>query len=274
MGSMKDILKKNYLVKRLINIRNERRVNAAYKLSRKYIKSDDIAALKNSQNAKRCFIIGNGPSLTLEDLEMLKNEDCFAANSIYKLFDKTMWRPTYYVSQDIKVLDDLSGDLGFISDSCKYVFLNSGVCERYPDVFKRNNVYAFFVNTFDDDIHFPGFSYDIVKEIDEGYTVTYGCIQMAVYMGYSEIYILGCDHNYTATYAIDGRVRTDSTVNNNYMKLMDHKLINLPRLDKTTIAYAKARKACEEKGIIIKNATRGGKLEIFERINFDDLFNR
>lgn len=272
MESKKERIKRNLLVKSLLNIRNRVRIKVAYIKSRQYIKAEDLASLKKTKLGKRCFIIGNGPSLTLDDLEKLKNEDCFAANSIYKLFNKTEWRPTYYVSQDIKVLDDLSGDLDLIADACKFVFLNSGVCKRYPGIFNRENVYAFFVNTFDDGVSFPGFSYDIVKEVAEGYTVTYACMQMAVYMGYSEIYVLGCDHNYTLTYAIDGSVRTDPLVSNNYMKLMDHGLINLPRLDKTTIAYKKARMECEKSGVRIVNATRGGKLDVFERVNFDDLF--
>ena len=113
---------------------------------------------------------------------------------------------------------------------------------------------------------------DIAKCVSEGYTVTYSCIQMAVYMGYSEIYILGCDHNYSATFRLDGSIKKDSEVNQNYMTLIDHKLINLPRLDKTTLAYQRARIECEKRGVKIFNSTRGGKLEVFERKEFDSLF--
>ncbi|HJD45240.1 MAG TPA: hypothetical protein H9909_00215, partial [Candidatus Mediterraneibacter norfolkensis] len=56
--------------------------------------------LKNKHKGERCFVIGNGPSLTAEDLELLKGEITFAANRIYMLFDRTDWRPTYYFCAD------------------------------------------------------------------------------------------------------------------------------------------------------------------------------
>ena len=37
---------------------------------------------------KRCFIIGNGPSLVPEDLDKFKGEYTFAANCSYRIFDK------------------------------------------------------------------------------------------------------------------------------------------------------------------------------------------
>ena len=45
--------------------------------------------LKNKFKNKRCFIVGNGPSLTVQDLDRLVGEDCFAANLIFKIcFEK------------------------------------------------------------------------------------------------------------------------------------------------------------------------------------------
>lgn len=68
-----------------------------YQLSRdsKYLKT-----LKDVHYGKRCFIIGNGPSLKVEDLEKLGSEYTFSANRIYKVFNKTGWRPTYYLAVD------------------------------------------------------------------------------------------------------------------------------------------------------------------------------
>lgn len=58
-----------------------------------------IQKFKNSQYGKKCFIIGNGPSLQCSDLEKLaeKNIPCFGLNLIYSIFGKTNWRPQYYV---------------------------------------------------------------------------------------------------------------------------------------------------------------------------------
>ena len=82
-----------------------------------------IKQLKNSSQNNRCFIIGNGPSLKIADLEKLKGEDCFACNRIYNLYDKTTWRPKYYCSQDSKVLEQIKGDLQFAIENCELCFL-------------------------------------------------------------------------------------------------------------------------------------------------------
>ena len=50
-----------------------------------------MRSLKDSHIGERCFIIGNGPSLKLSDLEALKGEFCFGMNRIYELFPKTDW---------------------------------------------------------------------------------------------------------------------------------------------------------------------------------------
>ena len=55
---------------------------------------------------QRCFIVGNGPSLNLEDLNKLKNEKTFAFNRIYYIFDKTEWRPSFYITEDIKIISN------------------------------------------------------------------------------------------------------------------------------------------------------------------------
>ena len=62
----------------------------------------ELRRFKNSHLGERCFIVGNGPSLKIEDLEKLyvNGEITFAFNMIYKIFDQTLWRPTYYGISD------------------------------------------------------------------------------------------------------------------------------------------------------------------------------
>lgn len=234
-----------------------------------------IAKLKDTKNGKRCFVIGNGPSLRIEDLEKIGTEDSFAVNSIYKIFDRTSWRPKYYVSQDREVVERVKGDIEKVLESSEQAFLNSSALENFDKTKLCDKLHFFFLNTRDRDElsngEIPLFSEDVTEQIYEGSTVTYACIQFAVYMGYSEIYILGVDHSYNITQNADGTIVEDKSVKN-YMPGMEVKLENVPMLDKATLAYRVARHVCEEKGIVIKNATRGGKLEEFERVNFDSLF--
>ncbi len=46
------------------------------------------------------YVIGNGPSLTPELLESL-DAPAFAVNRIWKMFERTIWRPQYYVRAEV-----------------------------------------------------------------------------------------------------------------------------------------------------------------------------
>ena len=76
-------------------------------------------ALKNIHKGKRAFILGNGPSLEIEDLDKLKNEITFASNKIYLAFDQTDWRPTYYCVEDLIVAQNNSDIISKLELPCK-----------------------------------------------------------------------------------------------------------------------------------------------------------
>lgn len=268
---IKKILNSNLVGKKIINVTGKiKKEFRLYKIRRK-VDTQKLRRLKNTKIGKRCFIVGNGPSLNIADLERIKNEDSFAVNRIYKIFAQTNWRPTFYCSQDTSVLDEIEGDIKNILDECEGVFLNSYIARNKKNIVKRNNLYYFYLNTERYYPQLPRFSQNVCRQIFEGFTVAYASIQLAVYMGYSEIYLIGTDHSYNVNKKQDGSIeKNDGTTN--YMKGLEGKLGFPPQLENSTLAFRKANQICKEKGIIIKNATRGGKLEEFERVDFDDLF--
>lgn len=268
---MKKIINSNKITKSGYKLYLNEKKKLDFEKRKKTKDTDRIAQLKNAKQRKRCFVIGNGPSLTIADLEKIGNEDSFAVNRIYKIFNQTSWRPTYYVSQDRVIADEVKEDIESILKNCKHVFLNSVVFDKIEQKFKCDKLHFIFLNDRDRDGEMPFFSDDVVEQIYEGNTVTYACIQLAVYMGYSEIYIIGVDHSYNKVESKDGSVIEDKTVQN-YMPGLEGKMGFLPALDRSTLAYRKARQICDERNIIIRNATRGGKLEEFIRVDFDSLF--
>ncbi len=236
-----------------------------------------IKSLKNRYKNKRCFIIGNGPSLTIEDLNKLTGEYTFASNRIFSLYNKTDWRPTFYAIQDELVLQSIKAKLktiinnstiGFVSmkqfKECEKELINSKNHVWFPIRFAppKKNIYRF--------------SNDVSKEVYEGLTITYSCIQLAVYMGFSEIYLLGVDHNYAIEIDNDGNIiKKDSSVKNYFdggEPVVDN--LNLPKVVEMTRAYLSAEKHSRRNGYRIYNATRGGKLEAFERVEFDEIIKQ
>lgn len=237
--------------------------------------SAQLKELKDINKGKRCFIIGNGPSLTIADLEKLKGEDCFACNRIYGLYEKTSWRPKYYCSQDQKVLEQIKDDLRVPIENCELCFLPykfRDICP--PEILEDKKTRLFFkpyVSVYSKDGTYQEglmpFSDDISKGIYDGLSVTYGMIQIAAYMGYKEIYLIGIDHNYNIK---NGVVETAGSYAEG-IKPIDMSTQFPPELLLCEVSFREARRWSEAHGVMIGNATRGGKLEVFERINLDDL---
>lgn len=239
-----------------------------------YADSDDanrLKVFKNVHKDQRCFIIGNGPSLTAKDLDRLKDEITLCGNRIYDIFDKTTWRPTYYFCIDnagmkeiIPKMEKSDIEMAFLG-----LFARKYVLKQNDKViFINHSNKKFIVNRYNDkSIHI---SEDISKYFSCGYTVLFAALQFAIYTGIKEIYLLGVDFSYSQTTNKWGLVKKDRSVQD-YFDGKKHYGSGL-NYESTLYAWKIAKKYCDEHGIKIYNATRGGKLEVFQRINFDDLF--
>jgi len=232
----------------------------------------ELKRLKGKYNGKRCFIIGSGPSLTISDLDKLKGEYCFASNKIYSVFSNTEWRPTFYVVSD----NDITQSMYNVSSK----FDSQTQAKFFPANFREgckvpnNNAFFFNYKGCDTTGQIPAqFSNDISKLVYEGFSVAYVAMQIAAYMGFSEIYLLGLDFSWPIYKDCAGNIYENGEVKHRFYQDNDEKNeISIPNVEIMEKAYQQALKYCNENDIKIFNATRGGKLEVFQRINADDLF--
>ena len=226
---------------------------------------------KDRYNGERCFIIGNGPSLKTHDLDRLQNEITFASNHIYLSFDKTSWRPSYYVVQDDLFMEEQSKSFCEAIDCVKFFSLDDAL--RIGG-FQAENAYYF---GFDYRVAFRQHPYKVDFSNEPGLfywcsTVTYTCLQLAAYMGFKEIYLLGVDCDYSSFRKADGEIIfSGGKINHFHPEYVE--TIYTVDMDLQTAGYQAARDYVENNGLKIYNATRGGKLEVFERVDFDQLFN-
>lgn len=221
--------------------------------------------LKGSKNGKRCFIIGNGPSLRVADLNKLIDEDCFGTNEIHRIFLQTKWRPKYYLIMDrySKSTPEQIRDL-----DCETVFLGDYYC-RFNQVLRKNIICLHQHVRWNTEKYL--FSEDISKCVINSPTVSYGAMQIAAYLGYSEIYLLGFDHNYSFEFAHDGTVINTGKSDTHFFKddVPEDIIADVWGMTK---AYEAFRDYAVENNLKVQNVTRGGKLEVFERADFDSLF--
>ncbi len=233
---------------------------------------EHISRLRNIYKGRRGFIVGNGPSLLMKDLDALTEEVSIASNKIYLAFPETAWRPNLYTCVDRNLW--LNIDRKEIKEYIPKVYLSNKVFTPRDlgnraimwKVLNAQNAMASAITPWSD---------DIVTGIYAGFTVTYQNLQIAAYMGLNPIYIIGCDHNYNVAKNHQLRVKTRVTgdtgdyFSKDYMKPGEKMVI--PDVEGMERFYQIAREAAEDRGIRIYNATRGGALEVFERADLDEV---
>lgn len=252
---------------------------------RKY--TERIKEFIKKHDGKRCFIIGNGPSLKMEDLNRLKKEVTFASNAIYTLYESTDWRPTYYCATDpifCKEMMSEEENMKILMNGCEAAF-TSILCEGmlYKDNPDMERLYYMRVLDAISDDGYPLFSINCDKQVYKAATVTYAMLQLAVYMGFKEIYLLGMDFSYSVERHKDNTVIKNNVSNHMYeMEEEEKRFYELVKnrygvnyiadVDLQLAGYQVTKRYADTHGIKIFNATRGGKLEVFQRVDFDTLF--
>lgn len=222
---------------------------------------------KNLCKGEDCFIIGNGPSMTIDDLDTIYRLGIksFACNKVYLAFDKTKWRPDYFFVSDSKIINDID-------------FQKTGLNKDnmfFPMKFKSSvgfgNYYALLEHDW---LNHGDFSTDAHKGVYQCETIIAEAIQIAYYMGFQRVYIIGVDFSYNMQ-SVDKKKKTFVNGEGNYFIKNYSKpgeILNLGNEKSNILGFQAARKAFEDNDREIYNATRGGKLEVFTRKNLDEVF--
>jgi len=244
----------------------------------KTVHADQLRALRRRHlGQRRAFIIGNGPSLNRTDLSQLKDEVTFCVNGFFLKMPDLDWVPTYYVVEDHLVAEDRAGAINALKGPTKLFPSYLAYCLEPGDdtIFFNHRARKSFPDGYD-------FSTDAAKITYTGCTVTFTCMQLAHYMGFQELYLIGVD----ASYDVPADVEVDDGQGSTSVLDMASEDPNHfhpdyfgkgmrwhdPQVDKMLEAYAEARRVTDALGRPIYNATVGGQLEVFERRRFSRLF--
>ncbi len=231
--------------------------------------AERLKGLSNRYQGSRCFIVCNGPSLKVEDLERIhENGDfSFASNKIDKIFPQTAWRPSFYTIMDETYQYTMLETMKKVPADIKFFRRNS------YSVTRKAGGNCVWLNADGDRalLENPKFAEDCTDVVYTIATVTYTMFELAVHMGFRELYIIGCDNSYGIEKRKDGTIVKHGTAS--YFAGSDEKSDKIAGATwEMNVAYEYARKYADAHGIKIMNATRGGHLEAFERVDFDTLF--
>ena len=121
----------------------------------------------------------------------------------------------------------------------------------------------------------PDFRPDFIRRIGTGKSVTFACIQLAYFMGFTEVILIGKDHSYNVAGTPHISVSADGTEDNHFIKGYYKKGMkwDIPNHIGEEYSYTCARKAFEADGRIILDATIDGNLKVFEKVDYYSLFN-
>jgi len=218
---------------------------------------------RNTHVSQRCFIIGNGPSLNDQDLSLLRNESSFVLNRGYLLHERMGGPATFLVAVNDHVLRQFANEIADV-DSMKFI---SWRARRlfHPGrdlVLVRSRTRA-------------GFHGDSAPwGVWEGATVTFVALQIAYYLGFAEVILIGVDHYFGQSGPPHAAVVSEADDLNHFdpRYFGPWTVWQYPDLQTSEKAYGFARQAFERAGRRVVNATHGGQLDVFPRVVFEDLF--
>ena len=223
---------------------------------------ESLARFENIHRGERAVIIGNGPSLNRMDLSFLKDEFTFGMNRIYLGFEKWGFTPSYYVSVNPLVIEQSMDSIREI-DTPRFLSARGIDYMNEPDE-------AILLTSLDA----PFFSRDPRDGIWEGYTVTYVALQLAYYMGFERVFLIGVDHHFTAAGEPNQEITSEGKDINHFHPNYFGKGIrwHLPDLTNSEFAYRLARSAFKADGREVLDATLEGKLTIFPKVDYANVF--
>ncbi|MCR9290563.1 MAG: DUF115 domain-containing protein [Bacteroidetes bacterium] len=215
---------------------------------------------KDIHKGEDCFIIGNGPSLNKMDLAPLANYHTFGLNKIYMIFEKVDLNLSYLVCVNELAIEQCHEEFEkmycptFLSHTA-----SDGIVKQEPHIERLHtlNVWSFY-----DDISQP---------ICEGNTVTYVAMQIAYYMGFKRVFLVGVDHSFkqqgkpheTQVYEGDD----ENHFHPDYFKGMKWQLADVYGNE---VSYHLANYHYKNDDRQILDATVGGKLEVFPKIRYEE----
>ena len=240
----------------------------------------NIIKLQNKYLGKRCFVIGNGPSLSQMDLTKLKDEYTFVSNmfhlhqkckdinpSFYTISDWIHWENNKFIHSMEKEFPKLKDTTFFFEERAIPAYKNS----FSQDLLKK----AYFIKLNDYTYVWENnFSINIDQSVNWARSVVLDfSIPIAIFMGFKEIILIGCDFNHC-----DNLKKKENPWFYNNKKPIKYtnahlKLMHDPEhLNLTLKCIDIIKQYTDENTIKLVNATIGGNIMNLPRVNYDELF--
>ena len=224
---------------------------------------DCLTKFKDIHNDRIGFLVGNGPSVKINELNKLNNEITFCCNRIYLAYSRMEFRPKYTIATDEQMIEDFGQEI--VDNSVGEIF----ICHNKKPNFHSNYNWIFKKSRTP-----MTFSEDIRSFVMPGGATLISAMQIGYFMGIKKFYLYGVDHNFN--FILDNKSkdiwRKAKGDNNHFIKnYRSGKNWCPPSIKQIEDSFVICDRFLRKHGGWVKNATNGGNLEVLERISFDSL---
>lgn len=290
------------LVKRLLGEKLWRKIKIAkyYSDNPEYRElTKENARFRNIHTGERCFIVGNGPSLKRVDLSLLKDEITFTVNQLPRNAEFPdiqtnyhIWSDTRFFEIDIdkpeeKELMQTMLNVNLAGNPLPQVFYKidaKAMINKYSLDEKLN--IAYFTEVYSDDVFktLCG-GIDLCEPLPTFPTVIQYAICIAIYMGFSEIYLLGCDCSGFISTAEQKLKSAECSLYAYSISEMEkkrlEKVANATRIEDELQWYVEMfkiynsiNKYCKQKHILLCNCTDTTLLDGIEKVDLQNVLKK
>ena len=215
----------------------------------------------NCHQGQRLVLVCNGPSLKQTDFSLIRGEVVMGLNKIFLGFRQFRFYPRYYVAINQRVIEQSSSEI--LNPNCIRFLRDFGTDNLLPE-----SALTYLLPSRPE----PRFHQDLTKGIFEGYTVTFAALQVAFYMGFASIIIIGMDHRYTF-HGMPNEAHKLSGKDPNHFDpgyFSGHTWDN-PDLQNSESFYIMAREVFEANGRRIIDCTINGACTVFEKGSLEEV---
>lgn len=215
----------------------------------------------NCHRNERLVLVCNGPSLSQTDFSLIRNEVSMGLNKIFLGFRRFCFYPRYYVAINRRVIEQSAADIRSLN--CVRFLKDMGADNPLPE-----SALTHFIQSRPEE----RFHCNLVDGFFEGYTVTFAALQMAFFMGFSTVVIVGMDHRYRYQGAPnEPRILSGPDPNHFDPAYFSGHTWDNPDLANSERFYAMAREVYEAAGRKIIDCTVGGACQVFEQGRLEEV---
>ena len=230
--------------------------------------------LKGKHVGKRCFVVGNGPSIRTQNLKLLKGEITFFVNRAFLHPDYEYIQPTYHIFVDPKLqtgewpidfLDQVAEKNPNVTFLLSAKFCNDPKFQIYKE---KYNIYwietsmiltRFFRGEFD------------LSTISVGGAVVESGIIASIYMGMKQVYFMGVDGN-GLCYNLIGK---ESHYYGSNPEDLTKDVLTISKdlyfMSMSLRKWVYLANYCIKKNVELVNLTNGGIIDVCPREDFEKL---